>query len=237
MVDDPSLFKVANVADGNGNIRRQRLDNSAFQIETSFRAVKIYEELERVLAGRVNFDKFISKIQRSFQAQIQADIYTALQAGYNALAAPYKFSGTFDRGQLNALVQHIEAATGKNAIVYGTKSALQQATPAYVSYSMMDARNNDGYFRVIDGIPMVEIKQAHVPGTNNFAVSDKFLLVIPQGEEKLVKLVFEGESIVEDSNTMGAATMGASRQVEYGVAKKYGVGVVAATRYGAFLLP
>jgi hypothetical protein len=164
---------------------------------------------------------------------LAADIYAAIQTGYNALTAPYLHQGTADRVELLKLVEHVRAATNRDAVVYGTKLALQQFTPQFVQYGgqMIDQRNQDGFFRVIDGIRMVEIRQAHTPGTDNFAIGNDFVLVVPQGEEKIVKVVLEGDPVIREVQNMNA-----DDSIEYEFRKKYGVGVITSTRYGAFIL-
>lgn len=236
MVDDYRLFPVSVVSGGNGNMTRQRHDRNSFQVTTGWKGVKIYEELERFLAGRVDWAALIAKVQRSFNAQIAADIYGAITTAYNGLAAPYLYNGSADRTELITLVNHIEAATDRQAVVYGTKLALQNFAPEFVATAgnMVESRNELGYFEVIDGTKFVMIRQAHTPGTDNFAIGDNFVLVVPQGEEKIVKMVIEGQPLIEETSSQ--MTMNADRSIEYSFQEKYGVGVVTATRYGAYVL-
>ena len=57
LVKDKNMFVVAEAADGTQGIRRQRLGGvSETSIPTSLKVVKIYEELNRVLSGRVDFN-------------------------------------------------------------------------------------------------------------------------------------------------------------------------------------
>ena len=119
-------------------------------------------------------------------------------------------------------------------MVAGSRTSLQKAAPQYVAYGgqMVDQRNQDGFFKVIDGTTFAELKQSHVPGTDNFAIGN-FLLVLPTGEEKIVKLVLEGEpEIVEASNGNNG---NADDSVEYTFRKKYGIAVVTSTRYGVYI--
>ena len=61
-VPDNSLFYVADTATGTQGVRRQRLNGGTYtSIPTSFKTVKFYEELSRLLAGRVDFNEFIDK--------------------------------------------------------------------------------------------------------------------------------------------------------------------------------
>ena len=71
VVEDNNLFVVADAADGTQGIRRQRLGGATeTSIPTSLKVVKIYEELNRVLAGRVDFNQFIDKVADSFRKKL-----------------------------------------------------------------------------------------------------------------------------------------------------------------------
>ncbi|WJJ55266.1 hypothetical protein QB910_000022 [Dabrowskivirus KKP3916] len=233
-VDDYHLFNVGIVSQGNGDTRRQRLGRTTFTVDTDWRSVKIYDNLAMFIAGRINWGQMIAKVGRSFNAQIAADIYSAIVAGYNTLQTPYLYNGTADRVQLLTLAEHIRAATDQDVTVFGTKLALQQFTPQFVQYGgdMIDQRNQDAFFRVIDGLKMVEIKQSHVPGTDSFAVADNFLLVIPNGEQKIIKMVLEGEPIVRET----PAGVNMDDSIEYEFRKKYGLMAITSTKYGAYLI-
>lgn len=62
-VEDGDLFVVSDAADGTQGIRRQRLGGmTETSIPTTFKVVRIYEELNRVLSGQVDFNRFIQKV-------------------------------------------------------------------------------------------------------------------------------------------------------------------------------
>ena len=71
LVEDKNLFVVAEAADGTQGIRRQRLGGvTETSIPTTLKVVRIYEELNRVLAGRVDFNVFINKVAESFRQKL-----------------------------------------------------------------------------------------------------------------------------------------------------------------------
>lgn len=234
-IQDYRLFPVAQVAAGNNDLVRQRIDHQDVQVKTAWFGVAVYDEFDRFLNGETDFGVLVNKINASFQAQIAQQIYNGIVAGYNALAAPYYVTGTYERTSMNTLVQHIKAATGQMSTVFGTLAALQNATPYGIAYNgpAIEERNALGFFRIIDGVTYQEIQQAHVPGTDNFAISDDFLLVIPN-QEKIVKFVDEGESRIVDLTTQGYENLDDS--LEYSVRKKYGLAVVTSSRWGAYIL-
>lgn len=235
MVDDYKLFSVATIAAGTNNIRRQKLDRQAFYVETEYKGVKIYAELEEYLAGKVDFSKMIAKVQRSMNAQLAADISSAIVAGYSALTSPYTYTGAWSITEFNRMIQHVEAATGVKAMVIGNRTSLQKVAPANIAYNgqIIESRNQLGFYSMIDGTTLYEIKQSHVPGTDTFAVGD-YLLVVPAGDERIVKVLIEGDAIIEDSSS--GENRNADQSIEYTFEKKYGVGVITSTKYGVLLL-
>ena len=135
VVEDATLFEVAEAADGTQGIRRQRLGGAnEVPIPTTVKAVRIYEELSRVLAGRVDFNKMIDRVGESFRQKILNDIYyvwshvTANQIGGSTY---YPAAGAYDEDVLLELIAHVEAAAnGKPATVIGTKKGVRKLAPS-----------------------------------------------------------------------------------------------------------
>lgn len=133
-VEDSNLFVVADAAEGTQGIRRQRLGGqSQTSITTRLKVVKIYEELNRVLAGQVDFNHFIKVVADSFEAKLMDDIYT-LWAGATADemggATYFPAAGAYDEDALLDLIAHVEASTGKTATIIGTKKAVRNLAPS-----------------------------------------------------------------------------------------------------------
>lgn len=230
--ESDELFEVSKIAGGTNNLRAQRIEQGeSYQIDTDWYGVLIYEELERFLAGRVDWVGLIEKVERSFEQRITADIFTAVKGAYNGLTAPYKVTGVWDVDDFNELVEHVRAATGMNPMVIGTRVAVQKAVPAYISDDMKNQRNSDGFFKEVDGITFGIIGQGHKPGTTEFAIDNNFLLVLPNGNEKIVKFVMEGEALVKEVTDQANADDGQN----YTLRKKFGVGVEKSAKYGVYI--
>ena len=135
LVEDNDLFVVSDAADGTQGIRRQRLGGvSETQIPTSFKVVRIYEELNRVLSGQVDFNHFIQKVSESFQKRILDDIYS-LWSGATATdfggSVFFPAAGNYDEDTLLDVIGHVEAsANGQPATIIGTKKSLRKLAPA-----------------------------------------------------------------------------------------------------------
>lgn len=236
-VDDPSLLVVNEIASGTQNIRRQRLNaGQSYTVPTSRKAIKIYEELELLLAGRIDFNKMIDRVGQSFRVQIGLDIYQAMYDAFNSLPSAFTKNGAYDEEQLVDLVDRVEAVTGRKAIIAGTRAALRKVTQAVVSESAKEVYNELGYYGVFNGTPMIQITQAIAPGsiasgTYTFALSNNDLFVIAS-DVKPIKFVTEGESLIVTNN--GGGTVNQDLSVEYMFTNKWGVGVVLSTMFGIY---
>lgn len=228
LVEDKTLFTVAKAADGTQAIRRQRLGGvTETKIETTLRIVRIYEELNRILAGRVDFNTFVNKVAESFRRQMLDDIY-ALWSSASAAdmggATYFPAAGAYSESAMLTLVEHVEAAAGgKPATIIGTKAALRNLAESIQGNMAKDELHALGYYGTWFGTPCVAIPQRHQIGSTNFTMNDKVLTVIA-GDDKPIKVVREGEGIVH----MGDPFDNMDLTQEYVYGEKYGMGLVLA---------
>ena len=134
-IEDDNVFTVSEAAEGTQGIRRQRLSGyHTIAIPTSFKVVKIYDELNRVLSGQVDFNHFINKVGDSFRRKLLDDIYSLwMNATADDFGGTEYFpaAGPYDEDAMLELVSHVEAsAGGKQATIIGTKVALRNLAPA-----------------------------------------------------------------------------------------------------------
>lgn len=192
VVEDSNLFVVSEAADGTQGIRRQRLGGSTeTSIPTSLKVVRIYEELNRVLAGRVDFNEFINKVAESFRQKLLNDVYslwsgaTAAQLGGTTY---FPSAGSYDEDTLLDLIAHVEAAAGgKTATIVGTKKAIRNLIPSIQSDGFKDDLYNLGYAGKFYGTPVVVTPQRHKVGSTDFVMDDDVLTIIA-GDDKPIKV-------------------------------------------------
>ena len=222
LVEDKNLFVVAEAADGTQGIRRQRLGGvTETSIPTTLKVVRIYEELNRVLAGRVDFNVFINKVAESFRQKLLNDVYT-LWTGATAAqfggTTYFPTAGAYDEDELLDLISHVEAAAGgKQATIIGTKKS------SIVSDGAKDDLYNMGYYGKFYGTPVVAAPQRHKVGSTEFVMDDDVLTIIA-GDDKPIKVVYEGNPIV----LMGDPMQNADFTQEYLYGEKYGMGIILA---------
>lgn len=228
-IEDTDLFKISTISVGNRDIRRQKLYGKKLTVSVEKLAVKIYEDLDRFLSGRINWASMIDRVAASFAHEIGLRIYNAVYNAYDVINAPYKvaMAGTFDEAKLIDAIAHVEASTGKTAKVLGTKKSLAKITSAEVSDSMKDAKNQIGHYGMFRGTNLNVLPQGHKAGTTDFAVSDDFLVVIPDGE-KIVKVILEGDVTVEE---MPQGDSRNDEAIEFLIGRKVGVAAITANNY------
>lgn len=237
-VDDDLLFEVAKVADGTQGIRRQRLEGGTeISIKTDMYMIRIYEELNRVLSGRVDFNQMISKVGDSFQRDILNKIFSAWTAaitptavtGGSALGGPTYFpvAGSYSESAMLDLIDHVEAASGKSATIVGTKKALRNLNESIQSETAKDELHAMGYYGKFFGTNCIMLPQRHKVGSTDFLLPNNVLMVVA-GDSKPIKFVYEGDPIIIPGDPLTNADL----TQEYVYGQKYGVGLVVAGGQG-----
>lgn len=228
IVEDDNLFVVAEIADGTQGVRRQRLGGSSeVAIPTSLKAVKIYEELNRVLSGRVDFNHFINKVSESFRQHLLNEIYTlwsGVSADQMGGVTYFPEAGAYDEDELLDLIAHVEAAAGgKPATIVGTKKGLRNLKPSIDSDGYKNDMYNMGYMGRFYGVPVAVVPQRHKVGSTEFVMDDNVISIIA-GDERPIKCIYEGNPIM----LMGDPMQNADFTQTFFYAEKYGLGLILA---------
>lgn len=232
VIEDSNLFTVSDAAEGTQGIRRQRLDGyTTVTIPTSFKVVRIYEELNRVLSGLVDFNHFIDKVSESMKVKLLNDIYalwTSATATDIGGTAYYPAAGSYDEDTLLEIISHVEAAAnGKSAVIIGTKAALRYLAPSIQGDAYKDDLYNMGYAGKFYGTPVVVVPQRHKINSTDFIFENDSVTILA-GDDKPIKLVREGESTIIPGDPLSNRDL----TQEYLYAEKYGLGLVMAGNTG-----
>lgn len=226
-----NIFRVALVSDGNGNIRRQRLrDGQEFSVSLDTYAIKVGEDFHRFLAGRVDWSEFMTGIAESFRRDLTQRIANAVMDSFGQYGSVYHPTTTSvpTEDQLVEMAMHIEARTGEKVAVYGTKLALRKLAPSNITDTMKDSRNSVGYYGQIAGIELREIEQSHKYGSDEFAIDNNFILLLPQNADKMIKVVNEGDAIIQDQQGGTSSDM----MQEYFIANRFGISIITSKVFG-----
>lgn len=230
-VEGDAHFVVASVANGVQKVRRQRIvGGDTVTIPTTAKIIRVYENLGRLMAGRIDFNKFVDGVAKAYKDYIAEQAYAAidgLSAATKGLDSTYVLTGTPGESDIVALIEHVEAATGKPAKIYGTKAALRKLNVTKEGDLYKNDRYNLGYFGNFEGTPCVRLKQAHKPGTSTFALNDSKIWIVA-GDDAPIKVVDEGDGLLIEHE----ATENADLTKEYVYIQNLGIGVIVAEKMG-----
>lgn len=233
-IEGEAVFVVADAAAGIQGVRRQRISGGeSVSVKTSFKIVRVYENLGRLLAGRISFDKFIDGVAKSFNKQILEDAYKALKAvtaNTAGLTSDYVISGSYSEEDLLKLIDHVEAATGKTARILGTRTALRKVTTAVTSHETESDMYNLGYYGKFNGTEMICLKQAH-DAEGKFVLADNQLYVVAS-DDKPIKIVNQGEGLLLSKD----ASVNADLTQEYIYGQAFGAAVVCGSKFGVYTI-
>src|SRR5699024_1491290 len=232
VMPDDQLFKVSIISDGDQNRLGQRIRaGQRFSVSTQNYGGKIYAELNRFLAGELDWNAMIQNVSRSFAVAVREDVMNAIVDNFPEVGAEYTVEtvgSNPDEREILTLAQKVSSRTRQNVSIYGTKLAVHSIQPEVTSDAQDGERNATGYYSQIAGIPMYELDQTIINETGDFALGDDFILILPETRDRMIKVVNEGESYTEE----GRQEVNASMDLYYIITNRMGIAVVPSSVYG-----
>lgn len=218
-----------------GNYETFRLDRDRFDIYTQAIGGAGRVDFERYLDGVESITDIYEVLNEGFVDRIFEMIQGALLETWNLAGRPAanKVTATsFDDAAMVKLCNAIApygspviycspefAATMVNAVTYKTATKISDQ-------DVIDVRER-GYIGKFHGVPVVVMPQSWADETNTKTVMNpSFAYVIPTGRDKLIKLIFEGNSYFREwDNHEG------DNSITIQAYTKVGVGVVSTPNY------
>ena len=237
-VPDNSVLSVMKVSGNHHDIIRQRLGaGKVFSVETSWYAVKVYAEFERLLTGVEDFATLVGKITEAFDRYVNQALYETLMGIGATLGAQWYKSSAINastKETLRTLCMDVSMATNREVVIMGTYGALSKVydltNVSWASSEMKNEKYTTGRFGYWEGIRLVELKQGFkLNDTTQYLVANDVLFIMPVGVEPMIKLVYEGDTQmyqVQDAGTHMDMTY------DYEVMTKMGVGVITNQKFG-----
>lgn len=199
-IPDSTPLVVSEIGAGSQALRRQRMyGGESFSVKTSLRGIKVYEEMDLLLANRFDFNTFMDRIAEAFRRRTIEDVYTAWSGTIEGLEDPYAITGSYSEAQMLDLIQHVQAANGvRSAYILGTKLALSKVVSAFdTSIPALESGYNTGVIGKFHGTDKIETVNMYKAGTTEFMLSDDVLHVMPAGVKiKPIMYVTEGRSLI-----------------------------------------
>jgi len=233
-IENSDLFDVCTVAKGNGNIRRQRIENGFLPITTEAKGIKIFDNFKRFLAGKVNWTAMVQKVTDSYVKHVKELVYLAFYAS-TPVSGNAVFNvndaGGFAIDNAYEIVEHVQAENfNSDVLIIGTRIALKNFTPVIATEQANKDMYETGYYKSAEGYNLVPIDQMHKGGTFDFLLDNQQVMIVPANLGGIVKILEEGEPIITDTPIGQNADM----SVEHMFYREVGVAVVTGAKYGKY---
>ena len=155
---DNSVLSVMKVSGNHHDILRQRLGSGkTFSVETSWIAVKVYSEFERLLTGAEDFATLVGKITEAYDRYVNQAVYEALIGVGATLGAQWYKSSALNESTketLRTLCMDVAMASDSEVVIMGTRAALASVfdltNVSWASSEMKNEKYTTGKFGLTD---------------------------------------------------------------------------------------
>lgn len=181
-----------------------KLDGRNYEVPTAAYGGAAQISLEEFLDGRMDFAELLDIVMEALDEIIYVEIEKALKGAIDNLPTANTTTQTaFDETEMDKLIS-IARSYGRPVIYCTYEFAATMLPPeGWVSDDMRNAKWNNGYLGNYKGSEVVILPQSYTDETNEHKVIDpSYAWIIPtgNGNEKPIKIVFEGQTLVQEFN-------------------------------------
>ena len=197
-----------------------RLDSDTFEVKVSAIGGATTVDFERMLDGEESLAEVMEVITEGLTDAVFVEVQKALRSLVSAVKMPQAnrvIDNAFDGDKMYKLCSIASAYGGRNGI--GSSGAVIFAPPEFIGamgpdaivpainstaqgiYSPddIDSIHKTGLVQIFRGYPIVPIPQSFTDANNETTYIDPQLAyILPTGGEKVVKVVFEGDTQIYD---------------------------------------
>ena len=187
-----------------------RLDSSTFELGGKAIGGAASIDFERFLDGADNMADLMDIITEGLTDAVFGEVQKALVAAFNVMPDTNKSTNsTFIPKEMLRIVNVVKAYGG-NAVIFATPEFIGEMGPDAIVPAVggaqgvyhqddIDAIHKTGRIKIFRGTPIVEIPQSFVDENNvQTWINPQNAYILPTGKEKVVKIVFEGNTQVWD---------------------------------------
>ena len=191
-----------------------RLDNGTFELGGKAYGGACRIDFERMLDGAENMAELVAILTEAQTDAVYQEVQRALRAAVTKSGVPTNnrvVASTFDGDGMMKLISTVRSY-GSGAVIFAPPEFIAAMgadaivpVPTSGNYGGVyhpqdiDAIHNTGYINLFRGTPIVQIPQSFIDENNQETwIDPQLAYVLPTGGEKVVKIVFEGNTQVYD---------------------------------------
>ena len=189
-----------------------RLDNETFELGGKAIGGAAVIDFERFLDGAESMSDLMEVLSEGLTDAVFGEVQKCLIAAAEAVGRPAAnkvIVDTFNGEKMFQLVSTVKAYGG-SAVIFAAPEFVgamgpDAIVPVGANYQGVyhqgdiDAIHYNGYINIFRGTPVVQIPQSYVDESNTKTqINPQYAYVLPAGKEKVVKVVFEGDTQIWD---------------------------------------
>ena len=219
-----------------------RLDSDTFELAGHAVGGGATIDFERMLDGAETMAEVMQVLTEGLTDAVFYEVHKALRAAVNASARPDAnkvVSNTFEADKMVKLV-NVVRAYGNGAVIFAPPefvgamgadaivSGIANITNGIYHPQDIDAIHNTGFINIFRGTPVVQIPQSFIDESNTKTwIDPQLAYVLPTGGEKVVKVVLEGSTQINDFKNR-------DNSLEVYAYKKMGCAILAHHNWGIY---
>lgn len=226
--------------DGRVALDRQRFDEGyELSVDTETRGVKVYEHIARIMLRKTGWANFVSALYAAMERDIAEMCYGAFLAVVENLPSEFVHRGAYNAKSIKEKIRNVKLISGAASVtLVGTELALEALTQeGSIEYlKSADVQNEiyaTGRLGKWYGHDVVELPNGFKQGTGlaELVMPDDVVYIIPNVQEKPVKLVVEPELI----DIQNSAIARVDDTIELAVRWTAGCNVITGSAIGAIV--
>ena len=190
-----------------------RLDAETFEVGAHSVGGGATVDFERMLDGAESLAECVDIVTEGLTNVVFVEVQKALNAALAVMPATNKASGSWDAEEMVRLLTVVRAygspviyacpefvaAMGPDAIVPTLMNSTTNVAQGIYSPKDIEAIHDYGFISVFRGAPVVQLPQSFIDENNTETyVNPRLAYIFPAGQEKVVKVVLEGQTQIRD---------------------------------------
>lgn len=219
-----------------------RLDSDTFELAAHAVGGGATVDFERMMDGAESIAEVMSVITEGLTDAVFYEVHKALRAAINATNRPAANKVTTNAWDAEKMVKlmNVVRAYGNGVVIFAPPefvgemgadaivSGIASTTNGIYHPQDIDAIHNTGYINIFRGAPVVQIPQSFIDESNTKTwIDPQMAYVLPTGGEKVVKVVLEGATQINDFKNR-------DNSMEVYAYKKMGCGILANHNWGIY---
>lgn len=241
-VENDAILSVAKAGTSHHDHVLQRLGaGQPISIPTELHVVKVGADINKYIAGQVDWTKLIDAITTAYIADIQKDVFAQVAVAVNQLPATFKGTGTLNKTQFDNIIENVSLANnGAEVVLMATRAGVGAIngiqTVQYIADFQKDNHANSGSIGIYEGNRVIFVPNRFSDNTMTSKIFADQIMILPViGDAgKFIKYIEEGDIMI--SEIMDRDSKYTSDIQTYEVQRRYGTGVVLGRKFGAWTL-